>query len=281
MTGRRRTIAANIAVAVSAAMLAHLFAADGGHAQAIGLPGQNREIPIEINADEGIEWQRDARAYIARGNARAVQGNVAIHAETLIAYYRDGANGGTEIWRMDAEANVRVVSPDQTAFGDKAVYDVTRGVLVLTGNTRLITPEDRITARDSLEYWEKRALAVARGNAVAIRGEKRLRADVLTAKFKRGKDGKSHLSRIEAFDNVLISSPTEIVRANQAVYNVSTGIAILTGSVKITRGKNQINGEKAEVNLNTGVSRMLSGGKGPVRGVFIPEQGRKGPRRIK
>ena len=278
MTRRRRPTATNIAVAIMAAMLAHPFAADGAYAQAIGLPGQNREIPIEINADDGIEWQRDVRAYIARGNARAVQGNVAIHAETLIAYYRDGPGGGTEIWRMDAETNVRVVSPDQTAFGDKAVYDVTKGILVLTGNTRLVTAEDRITARDSLEYWEKRALAVARGNAVATRGKKRLRADVLTAKFERGKDGKSRLSVIEAFDNVLISSPTEVVRANRAVYNVLTGIAILTGAVKITRGGNQLNGERAEVNMNTGVSRMLSGGRGPVRGIFMPDRGREGSR---
>ena len=88
MSQRRRNSAANIAV-VAAVIAAHLFAADAARGQAIGLPGQSREIPIEINADDGIEWQRDARAYIARGNARAVQGDVAIHAETLIAYYRD------------------------------------------------------------------------------------------------------------------------------------------------------------------------------------------------
>lgn len=246
----------------------------GAFAQAIGLPGQSQELPIEINADEGIEWQRDAGAYIARGNARAVQGDVAIHAGTLIAYYRQGAKGSTEIWRIDAETNVRIVGPNQTAFGDKAVYDVIQGVLVLTGGTRLVTPQDRITARDSLEYWEKRALAVARGNAVAVRGEKRLRADVLTASFKRGKDGKSRVDRIEAFDNVRISSPTEIVRANRGVYNVSTGIVILKGGVKITRGQDQLNGEAAEVNLNTGVSRMLSSGRGPVRGVFAPRRNR-------
>ena len=41
------------------------------HAQGIGLPGQNRDKPIEIFADEGIEWQQKAQAYIARVNARA------------------------------------------------------------------------------------------------------------------------------------------------------------------------------------------------------------------
>ncbi len=244
----------------------------GLHAQGIGLPGQNRETPIEIHADDGIEWQQDAKAYIARGNARAAQGEVTVYADTLIAYYHEGAAGGTEIWRIDAIENVRIQSTEQTAHGDKGVYDVGKGVMVLTGHTRLITATDRITARDSLEYWDKRSLAVARGNAVAVRGERKLRADTLTAHFVTGKDQKSRIQKIRAFDNVVITSPGEVVRSAHAVYNLETGIAVLTGSVKITRGEDQLNGDKAEVNLNTGISRMLSSGKRRVRGVFSPRR---------
>ena len=238
------------------------------HAQGIGLPGQDRNTPIEISADDGIEWQQKSQAYIARGNARAVQGEVTIFGDVLIAYYRKVPQGGTQIWRMDAIGNVRIVSPEQTAYGAKAVYGVESGVLVMTGKPLLVTKTDRITARDSLEYWEKRAIAVARGNAIAIRGDKRLRADVLIAYFVKGKDGKSEMQRIDAFDNVLISTPTEIVRAQRGVYNVKTGIIVATGSVRITRGQDQLNGEAAEINLNTGVSRMLSGGGGRVYGIF-------------
>ena len=138
-------------------------------AQGIGLPGQSGDKPIEIHADQGIEWQKNNKAYIARGNARAAQGDVAVLADTLTAYYRETEGGGTDIWRIDAVGSVRIVTPIQRAFGDKAVYDVARGILILTGGTRLETETDRITARDSLEYWEKRSLAVARGNA--IKGE--------------------------------------------------------------------------------------------------------------
>jgi lipopolysaccharide export system protein LptA len=70
---------------------------------------------------------------------------------------------------------------------------------------------------------------------------------------------------------VLISSPDEIVRAEYGTYNVETGIATLTGSVKITRGNNQLNGARARVNLNTGVSSILGGANG-VRGYLSPEQ---------
>ncbi len=253
--------------------------ADPAMAQGIGLPDQNRDIPLEIVADDGIEWRKEEQTYIARGNARAKQGDVSVHADVLTAYYRDAKGGGTQIWRIDADRNVRIVSPTQKSYGDKAVYDVAQGIMVLTGKVSMVTQTDRITARDSLEYWEKRGLAVARGNAIASRGENRLRADILTAHFKVGKDGKTRMTRIDAFDNVLVSSPNEIATGKQGVYNVTTGIAILSGSVKVTRGKNQLRGAYAEINLNTGVSRLYGSGKQQVKGYFVPDDLKKSTRK--
>ncbi len=247
-------------------------------AQVIGLPGQDRTKPIEINAEDGIEWRQRDKVYVARGKARATQGEVTVHADVLTAHYRETQGGTTEIWRIDADGNVRIASPKQTAHGDKAVYDVGKGLLVLTGEVRLVTETDQISARDSLEYWEKRNLAVARGEAVAVHGDRRLAADVLVAHFRKDRDGTSKVHEIEAFDNVLISSPEEIVRAEYGIYNVETGIATLTGSVKITRGDSQLNGARAQVNLNTGVSSILGGAQG-VRGYLAPGQvGKRGKR---
>lgn len=257
-------------------------------AQGLGLPNQGRNAPIEIHAEKGIEWRQDEQAYIARGNARAVQGEVTVYADTLTAYYRKGGEGGksdgaglagqggSEIIRIDAEGNVRIASPRQTAYGEKAVYNVPEAILVLTGKPRLVTENEQITASRSLEFWEKRSMAVARGNAIAVSGDKRLRADILTAHFEKNAEGTMEVDRINAFDNVLISTPTEIVRAKQGVYNVKTGIVVLRGSVKITRGEDQLNGDAAEVNLNTGVSRLLSAPDSRVRGLFAPRSGRPG-----
>ena len=235
----------------------------------IGLPGNNPDKPFTIEADGGIEWQQHAQAYIARDNVRAVQGDVTIHADEMIAYYRTAGKAGSEVWRIKSNGNVRIVTPAQTAYGDKAVYDVDDGVMVLTGrNVRLETATDKILARRSLEFWEKRNLAVARGDAVAVRGENRMRADILTAHFIESPDGASRIERINAFDNVLISSADEIVRADRGVYNLETGIVVLAGSVKITRGDSQLNGAFAEVNLDTGVSRIFAGDAKGVRGYF-------------
>jgi lipopolysaccharide export system protein LptA len=144
----------------------------------------NDNQPIQIQADSGIEWQ-DAHLYIARGNAVATRGQ-AIHADTLIAHYREakGGNtgGNTEIYRVEAEGHVVLKRDAQTVVGDRAVYDVDQAIAVVTGKgLKLTTPTDVVTARDSLDWYDQRQIAVARGNAVATRNGKTVKADILTA----------------------------------------------------------------------------------------------------
>ena len=146
---------------------------------------------IEIEAEDGIEWIRDAKTYVARGNARASRGGLEVLADTLTAHYRVQADGDDQkIFRIDADGNVRIVSASERAYGDKAVYHMDEAVVVLLGNgLRLETTDAVITARDSLEYWQIRQLAVARGNAVIKQGEIRLKADVLSAHFATDASG--------------------------------------------------------------------------------------------
>ena len=241
------------------------------NAQSLGF-SRGGDGPIQIEADDGIEWQRANQLYVARGNARARQGSVTVEGDELIAFYRPNAAGENEIYRIDANGNVRIISENEVAQSDKAVYDIDEGVLVMTGdNIQLDTAEDTITARDSLEYYETKQYAIARGDALAVRGDRRVRADVLTAHFGDGLQ-QATMKRIDALGNVLVSTPTDIVRAEKGDYNPASGIATVTGSVKITRGDTQLNGERAEVNLESGESRLLSSPSGErVRGLFLPK----------
>ena len=147
---------------------------------------------------------------------------------------------------------------------------------MLTGrDLRLLTKEETITARDSMEYSQKDQTAVARGEAVAIREDKRLTADVLTAHFKADAEGKLQIHALAAQGNVTISTPSEYMRSDRGVYYVADELAELFGDVKITSGQNQLNGGYAEINLATGVSRLLAKppggtGEGRVRGLLVP-----------
>ena len=59
------------------------------------------------------------------------------------------------------------------------------------------------------------------------------------------------------------------------VYNAKTGVALLTGNVKLTRGRNQANGDFLEINLNSGLYKLgcrPGTGSNCVRGLFVPEK---------
>jgi len=265
-------LAVALALACGAANVANV-----ANAQGLNLGIGQSDQPIEITADNGIEWQQEALVFLARGNAKAVRGEVTVLADELRAYYREEKGGGTEIWRLDAIGNVTIKTLKETAYGRQAIYQVDLGVLVLTGGkVRLVTPTDEITADKQLEYWEKKQMAVARGNAFAVRENKRVKADVLAAYFRPDKAGDSKLYRVDAFDKVTIVTEKDTATSERGVYNVESGIATLTGSVKLTRGQNVLNGCRAEVNLNTGISNLYScpaTGAGPrerARGVLVP-----------
>lgn len=124
-----------------------LLVALAGQALGQGQPaasGHDTSQPIEINADS-LEIQQDRRIAIFNGNVDAVQGKMRLRADTLTVHYLDNKSGGAEaeadlgatISRIDATGNVFVSSPDETAQGRQGVYDVERGVIVLTGSVVL------------------------------------------------------------------------------------------------------------------------------------------------
>ncbi len=264
-----------LACALVALLLLPPAVAAPAHGQNLLSFGSGEE-PVEITAEEGIEWRRKEKVYIASGKARAARGEIELFGDILSAFYRDGADGSTEVYRVEAHGNVRILSPNERVYGDDGYYDVERGVVTLTGKAlRLETGGDSITANESLEYWEAKQLAVARGGAVASRGDKSLSADLLVGHFRQDDEGRLVLSQVDAEGQVEISTPTDFVTSKSGVYHVDKELAELIGDVKITRGEAQLNGEYAEVNLATGVSRLLAAPPGGepdsrVRGLIVP-----------
>jgi lipopolysaccharide export system protein LptA len=281
-----------------AAALAFAATVPFGRAQQLDLTHGG---PIAITANDGIEWRQEQREVIARGNARAVRQNVTVVADRLTAFYRpkNGAapqpaqpvangpdTGGNEIYRVQAEGSVRIFTPTDQVQGDRAVYDLDKAVLVVTGRAlRLTTPNDVLTARDSLEYWSQKHMAVARGDAVVVTNDgRRLAADTLVAytsdapatpapQQQTTEDpltASGKLQKVEAFGNVTVRTVTDTAFGDRAVYVPDTGIARLAGRVRITRGENQLDGAEAEVNMKTGIARLLPGSSERVQGLVIP-----------
>ena len=229
--------------------------------------------PIHIEATEGIEWLSTEKIYIARGNATAKQKNFHLRSDVIKAHYRETETSGTEIYRLEAIRKVIVQSSDRIAYGDYGVYDLDNSATVLKGkNLRLETTLETIRANERLEYWDKKKMAIAKGDATAQRGEKQVKADTLNVYFSETNGKSLTADRIEAVGNVEISTPNEVAIGNEAVYYIEKELVTLLGHVKITRGKSQLNGSIAEINLKTGRSRLLSksglDGNQKVRGLF-------------
>lgn len=180
-----------------------LLGARAVQAQPIDMSGGG---PVEVTSRDGFDWHENEQVVIANGDARAVRGNVTVLADQLVAHYRkkaaapgapapvanakpgatdpsDAENGGNEIYRLEAHGHVRILTETDEAVGDNAVYDIDQAVLVMTGKAmKLTTPQDVMTARDSMEYWSQLHMSVGRGNAVVVTSDgRRLAGDVLVA----------------------------------------------------------------------------------------------------
>jgi lipopolysaccharide export system protein LptA len=236
---------------------------------------------IAIGAEKGIEWQRSARIVIARGNATARRGDTKVRADVLTAHYRERPDGSIEVWRADAEGDVRLTSPQQSAFGEKASYDVDSGKMALSGGKqlRVTTPSSQITAQERIDYDIAKKTLVARGNAVAVEGNRTLYGDVITIHFAEDAQGRVSAQRIEADGRMRMVTPDETVTADRGSYDIEGQLASATGSVQIIKGANRLNGCQGEMNLRTGVSRLLAcpgerdGAR--VQGVILPNTVKK------
>lgn len=217
--------------------------------------------PIDIDADNALEWHQDRLAYVARGAARATQGDTTVYGDVLTAYYRKQAGGTNKVYQLVSEGNVRILTPQREVLGDHAIYDADRRILVVKGRSlKLITPTEIVTARDSLEYFEASNLLVARGDALAVRDNgDRLSADTLLGLVTKGADGSNKMERIDGAGHVVVVTTTDVARSEKLVYSVADDVAVLMGNVRITRGDNQLHGETAEMNLKTKVNRLISG----------------------
>lgn len=250
-------------ITVAAVGLWAAFVAVPGTVLAQGLDlGRGGGGPIEVLADDGIEWQQPKKQFIARGNAQAIRGGVTVRAPVLVAHYRDTDGSATDIEVLEATGGVTISSATEQATGRRAVYTVATSMLVLYGDgapVSLVTRTETVVAKDRIEYDTKAQKAVAYGGASVKKADKTLTAETLIAYMEEA-NGKTDLSRVEGVGEVVIVTAKETARGSQGNYDAKTGIATLTGSVTINRDQNVLTGNRAVVNMNSGLSTLYGGG---------------------
>jgi lipopolysaccharide export system protein LptA len=304
--GDAHAVRGNVTVVADRLIAYYRKKADAGAAPG-GAPPSGKAATASPAVQPGAPQSSAAQSGAAQSGATQSGANQPGGAPGDAASEADEA--GTEIYRLRAEGNVQIFTATDHAQGDLAVYDIDKAVLVMTGHDlKLTTPNEVLTARDSLEYWPQKHMAVARGNAVVVtKDARRVAADVLVA-YTTGDQAQpsagaqtaakaapkpnpspsppgtpgataptsddlaasGKIEKVEAFGHVSVRTPTDTAIGDRAVYVPETGIARLADHVRITRGQNQLDGQEAEVNMKTGIARLLRGQGTRVTGLVVP-----------
>lgn len=236
---------------------------------------------VNITAEKKVEWHSQSKQIIAIGDAVASKENMKIRADKLIAHYQDGSqNQKGKIKRVEALGNVKMNSEDTSAFGDSLDYNLQEQKAVLKGTpAKITTPKETITAEDNITYYPQEQKAIATGNVLATSEDNRLKSDIMVAYFNKNNSTQTtELEKVEIFNNILITTPSATVKADKGVYYPKEEKVYLYNNIILEQDGNILKGDKAETNIKTGISTLISTAKnGRVTGVFKEKKKEKSP----
>lgn len=233
--------------------------------------------PVELSAKDSIAWRKTEQAYVATGDAEAVRGDASLHADSLVAKYRETDAGGTEVYEVTARESASIRNKDMTGTAGQILYHADDGTVVMTGAPLALDGQQaHMTASRSITMHDDPRRVDLDGNARILRKTDNtvMTADRMTAHFTRGANGQDELGDIHATGHVTLVSDKLASLSDEVTYNAATDDAILSGHVRITREDSQLGGDKAIINLTSGDSRILAeekAGSGRVRALFLPD----------
>ena len=209
-----------------------------------------------VNADTSLEWNQKEGFYQARGNAHAYQGEQEIFADDLKAFY-DAASSGRAITQIHANGNVRFADAAHTGRGTSLVYQAGTSEYKLTGpNARIDGPDGNARAEKEIHFQRQQG---------RVRLQVAAEIKLADGRHLKGNDLQLYLSpennieRIEAFGDVVVTQASgSSATADKLDYDRVSNKAILQGNVMVSDAGNQLSGDKAEIDFETGISKILS-----------------------
>jgi lipopolysaccharide export system protein LptA len=109
---------------------------------------QNRNQPVQIEA-ASLEVRDKEKKATFSGNVKVVNGDTTVRCKLLVVFYESqgqpsgaqtmkaaapGPGGSSSISRLEATGGVIVTQKDQTATGEKALFDMKSNTVTLQGN---------------------------------------------------------------------------------------------------------------------------------------------------
>lgn len=123
---------------IGAAMLVASAAQAQDGAAAGGFRNENPDAPVEVTSDR-LDLARAEGTALFTGNVIAVQGDMRLTADWVLVEYMRNPDGtlGQDIERITARENVLLVTPEEAAEGNEAIYTPLTNEVVMTGDVLL------------------------------------------------------------------------------------------------------------------------------------------------
>lgn len=223
--------------------------------------GAKTSAPLSLESEDGIECQNKESTCVAKGNVVVTQGKNSLHANQLKVTFEKAAGGSTDdpltlmskgLKTLEATGSVFLKGPQGEARGDHGTYTTTTGCVVLEGRSgvTLKTPKDKLSTSGPLTYCSPvkgNPWAETSSRSIINTPQEQLEADTLKARFSKNSSLESVLGR----GNVRVLTKSGLLLADEATYDGKTKKIYVSGNVKITQGKNQLEGSKGTYDLVT------------------------------
>lgn len=162
------------------------------------------DMPIEVTADNALEWDRANMVFTANGNALIAQGDSSITANIIKTNYSEGENG-IIIQSVIAEPDAVLKQPNETLTAGKITADFNDGVLSTikaTNRVKLKTDKETLTG-DTATYDAIKRVIVVTGNVKIVQHDNiltgnRAEFDLNTNISKLSNSGISNGGRVKA-----------------------------------------------------------------------------------
>ncbi len=242
---------------------------------------QDERNPLIVEADESLQWLRTEHKYIATGNASAEQGDLLMTANVITADYTpdqttEGDHDPNTITFIRGDDNARFVRATLIATAGTITYDLVSEFVTLTGaNPQVINGDDTLKARDTITYERATRNIIAIGQAsIHLANGQSLFGDHIVVVLNTDE---SDIETVTATGKTKVFNPSvsgqQQAEADAMVYTNATGIAVLTGNVRVKDNNNIMTGNRAEIDTISGTSIMSADADGArVGGIFTPAQ---------
>ena len=218
-----------------------------------------KDNPVEIYAEDAIEWHKNEKKYLAIGNAKASSGSMSLTSERIEAFYNEEEDSAMDIKLVKAHRKVKITDKKlEIIGGQSAEYNLEKDYFAIFGKKLVLTSEkNKLKSNNKMEYWRNKGVAIASGKATAIKDAEFIIKGEKLIWYIDEVDEKMNVKKILGFSNVSIRTNNEVAFSDKALYNKDSGICKLFGNVKLQKGTSFLTGDYAEVDMNKGISKLL------------------------